>query len=128
MADPNLSSFIWSVAEGTQTAVRGPDGANRFITIVGTLKIPNQGVEGAETYRCLVGPVLEPHQVLGVTYLPSIAAIDGDLLGASQCSVESNDAEYDADTGRIEISIVMRLSGALSAVTLVFALTILAAA
>ncbi|HZM93445.1 MAG TPA: hypothetical protein VFB92_08495 [Vicinamibacterales bacterium] len=113
----------------TQTAVRGPDGENRFITIVGSLKITSGGDSSApEIYHCLIGPTLEPHQVLGVSFLPSIAALDADLLGGAECSMDSYDAEYDADSGRVEISLEMRLSGTMSVVTIVFSLTILAAA
>jgi len=111
----------------TQTAVRGPDGENRFITIVGSLKIKQRRNPAVpETYRCLVGPALEPHQVLGVSILPSMAAVEAELLEGAECSLESHEAEYDADSGRVEINLDMRLSEAVT-VTIVFSLTILAA-
>ena len=55
-----------------EAEVPGPNGANRFIIMVGLMRIPLRDQHGHETYRCLVGPELQPHDVLGVSYLPSI--------------------------------------------------------
>ena len=84
--------------------------------------------EYEKTYTCLVGPILEPHQVLGISYLPSIAALDLDTADLAECSMKSNSAEFDADSGQVEISVELLAAGAVDSITLVFSLTILAAA
>src|SRR5260370_36406587 len=88
-----------------ETNVPGPDGVNRFITIVGLMRVPLRDTNGGLSCRCLVGPVLEPHEVLGVSCLPSIAALNLDLTKRAECSMEGFSAEYDADSGRVEASI-----------------------
>jgi hypothetical protein len=111
-----------------ETTVPGPDGANRFITIVGSIRLPLGGINGTETYHCRVGPVLELHEVLGVSFLPSIAALDLSMAALGACSMSSHSAEWDADSGQVEISVELSATGAVNSITLVFSLTILAAA
>jgi hypothetical protein len=82
------------VLQQFETPVRGPDGANRFITIVGVLRIPLRNAQGVQTFRCLVGPVCEPHEVLGISDLPSVAALNLDLAEMAECSMNSVDAEF----------------------------------
>jgi hypothetical protein len=108
--------------------VPGPDGANRFITIVGLIRIPLPRGLGDETYTGAVGPVLEPHEVLGVSFLPSIASVDLNAAKSGECSVKSFTGEYDADSGQVEIELQVSASGAADRVSIVFSLTILAAA
>jgi len=110
-----------------ETPVRGPDGANRFITVVATARIPLRN-EGTETYTCRVGPVFEPHEVLGVSCLPSIAALALNLAELAECSMHSFNAEYDADSGQVEVSFELSAVGAVDSVGIVFSVTILAAA
>jgi hypothetical protein len=111
-----------------ETPVRGPDGANRFITVIGSMRVPIRGHNATETYTCLVGPVLEPHKVLGVSFLPSIAALDLHTSNTASVSMQSKSAEMDADSGQVEIGVELLSSGAVDNITLVFSLTILAAA
>jgi hypothetical protein len=110
-----------------ETPVRGPDGANRFITIVASARIPLRD-KGTETYTCRVGPVFEPHEVLGVSSLPSIAALDLNPAELAECSMQSFNAEYDVDSGQVEVSIELRAAGAVDSISVVFSVTILAAA
>lgn len=70
-----------------------------------TRPVETPGDKGTETYRFLVGPVFEPHEVLGASYFPSIAALKLDTAELAGCSVESFSAEFDADSGQVETSI-----------------------
>ena len=108
--------------------VPGPDGTNRFITIVGLMRIPLRDTNGTEMYRCVLGPVLEPHEVLGVSCLPSIAALNLNIAELAECSMTSFNAEFDADSGQVEVSIELFTAGAVDSISVVFSLTILAAA
>jgi hypothetical protein len=111
-----------------ETEVPGPDGANRFITIVGLMRLPLAGNRGEQKFTSLVGPVLKPHEVLGVSFLPSIAAVDLNIANLGDCSVNSCSAEYDADSGQVEIEIHVNAEGSVEKMSIVFSLTILAAA
>jgi hypothetical protein len=110
-----------------ETSVPGPDGINRFITIVGVLRIPLRGAQGAQTYRYLIGPAFQPHEVLGVSYLPSVAALNLDLAEMAGCTMNSFDAEFDVDSGRVEATIELLVLGAVESISVVFSLTILTA-
>ena len=116
------------VLQQIETPVRGPDGANRFITIVGSARIPLRDTRGPGIYTCLVGPVFEAHEVLGVSCLPSIAALDLSLAELAECSMHSFNAEYDVDSGQAEVSIELFAAGAIDRISVVFSVTILAAA
>jgi hypothetical protein len=110
-----------------ETPVRGPDGANRFITIVRSVRISLRDTNGA-MYRWLVGPVLEPYEVLGVSCLPSIAALDLNVGELAECSMQSFNAEHDVDSGQVEVSIELFVAGGVDSISVVFSVTILAAA
>ena len=75
-----------------------------------------------------MGPILEAREVLGVSWLPSIAALDLHSADMAACSMGSNTAEFDVDSGQVEISIELSATGAVDNITLVFSVTILAAA
>ena len=92
------------------------------------MRIPLRGAKGTETYRCLVGPMFEPHEVLGASYLPSIAALKLDTAEMAGCSLESFSAEFDADSGQVETSIALFTSEAVDSISVVFSVTILVAA
>jgi hypothetical protein len=110
-----------------KTSVPAPEGANHFITIVGVLRIPLRNAQGAQTFRCLLGPIFQPHEVLGISYLPSIAALNLDIAQMAGCSMTSFDAEFDVDSGQVEVTIELLLGGAVESISVVFSLTILTA-
>lgn len=110
-----------------ETPVRTLNGVNRFITMVGWIHdIPVAGGSAyAETYTCLIGPVMREHEFLGATYLPSIANLDVSTVDLAQCSIDSCDAEWDEDSGRIELRVHVSGTGAAATLTLLFSVTIL---
>ena len=110
-----------------ETLVPGPEGANRFITVVGVMRISLRNVTGAQTFRCLLGPVFQSHEVLGISYLPSVAALNLDAAEMAGCSMNSFEAEFDVDSGQVEATIELLVTGAVESVSVVFSLTILAA-
>jgi hypothetical protein len=110
-----------------ETTVPGPNGANRFVTIIGSMRIRPRPGEGTETYTCLLGPVLTAHECLCVSFLPSIAALNLATADLAECSVRSYDAQWDADSGQVRISIEVFAAGAIGSATIVFSLTILVA-
>ena len=109
------------------TSVPGPDGTNRFIAVVGLMRI-TWPASGAEVYRCRVGPRFEPHEVLGVSMLPSIASLQLDGAHPAECSIATFDAEYDVDSGQVEVALDVLAKGNVRSVAIVFSVTILAAA
>jgi hypothetical protein len=109
-----------------ETDVRGPDGANRFITVVGSIDCVPAHRHGAEQFTCLIGPCLEPHQYLGATCLASLAGLDLLRDELAECSLNSHNAEFDVDSGRVELSVEL-LTGGVRCATIVFSVTILIA-
>jgi hypothetical protein len=113
-----------------ETAVRVPQGVNRFITIIGTISdVPIVGgTESAETYTCLVGPVLRKYEFLGATCLPSITNLDVSTIAFAECVIESAEAEWNEASGRTELLIRVSGAGAAAQAKILFSVTILAAA
>ena len=113
-----------------ETAVRVPQGVNRFITIVGAMPdvaIPG-GTESVETCTCLVGPVLRDYEFLGASCLPSITNLDPSTMEPTQCSIDSSEAERDEESGRTELRIQVSGAGGAAQARILFSVTILAAA
>ena len=113
-----------------ETAVRVPQGVNRFITILGSM--PDVLIAGdagfVETYTCLVGPVMDEHEVLGVSWLPCITSLHATTLEVAQCLIESWDAEWDEESRRVELQLQLLLGASTEArATILFSVTILAA-
>ena len=111
-----------------ETAVRVPQGVSRFITIVGSMPDISigGGEEFAETYTCLLGPVLREHEFLGASCLPSIAFLVT-TIEVSQCSIESWEADWDEDSGRVELRVQIAAAGAAAKASILFSVTILTA-
>ena len=88
-----------------ETPVRAFPSVSRFITIVGFLpEVPVAGGEAyAETYTCLVGPVLQEYEFMGASCLPSIARLQTSTLDIAQCVIESSDVEWDDTGGRFSV-------------------------
>ena len=115
-----------NVVRHYETDVRGPDGANRFVTVVGSIDCFPSGRQDPETFTCLVGPRLEPHEFLGASCLPSIAGLDLLRDELAECSLTSHNAEFDVDSGQVEVSVELR-TGGVRCITIVFSVTILVA-
>lgn len=105
-------------------------GVSRFITIVGLMPgVTVPGGEGhAETYTCLVGPVLREDEVMGATCLPSIARLESSILGTTQCVIESCEADWDEESEQVELRVQVSAAGAAAKIQILFSVTILAAA
>jgi hypothetical protein len=101
---------------------------SRFITIVGFMsEAPVAGGEAyAETYTCLVGPVLQEYEFLGASCLPSIARLETSTLDVAQCVIESSEAEWDEESGRVELRVQVAAAGAACKLQILFSVTILA--
>jgi|SRR5581483_4414577 len=111
-----------------EVLVPGPDGANRFVTIAGLARISIGPEAGSGSYTFRVGPVFEAYQVLGVSCLPSIAALELDIAALAECALTGHTAEFDVDSGRIEVALEIVAGGAVKTISVVFSVTILVAA
>jgi hypothetical protein len=111
-----------------ETPVRAFPSVSRFITIVGFMpEVPVAGGEAqAETYTCLVGPVLQEYEFMGASCLPSIARLETSTLDAAQCAIESSDAEWNEESGRVELRVQVSAAGAACKLQILFSVTILA--
>jgi hypothetical protein len=112
-----------------ETVVPGPNGSNRFITVVAAIPLLLHGAgPHRETYTCLIGPVLKEYEVLGASCLSSIAGLDPGVGDVVECAIESENATWDEESERIEMAIEISASAGVTNLRLVFAATILAAA
>jgi hypothetical protein len=112
-----------------ETPVRAFPSVSRFITIVGLMPdVAVPGGEGhAETYTCLVGPVLKQHEFMGAC-LPSIARLESSTLEPSQCVIESWEGEWGEESEQVELRLHISTAGVAAKVQILFSVTILAAA
>jgi hypothetical protein len=112
-----------------ETEVRVFPNVCRFTTIVGVML--NIGIEGnarrSETYTCQVGPVLQEHEFLGASCLPSIGWLEPATLESAQCVLESWVADWNKHSGQVEIRVQIS-GGGTAKLQVVFSVTILAAA
>lgn len=111
-----------------ETPVGAFPSVSRFITIVGFM--PEVHVAGgephAETYTCLVGPALQEYEFMGASCLPSIARLETSTLDVAQCAIDSSDAEWDEESGRVELRVQVSAAGGACKLQILFSVTVLA--
>lgn len=114
------------IVRQVEAAVRVPNGVNRFLTIVGwmpEIRIP--GSIKPSSYSCLVGPVLQEHEFLGASCLPTIAGLELGSNEFAQCLIESSDADWDDKSGQVEVRLRISADGGPVKLQVLFSLTIL---
>jgi hypothetical protein len=117
-----------------EAVVSGPDGANRLFVITGI--IPTNLFTSAtikETFTFLIGPTLTRRQFVRAITMASLNSIQfsGGAPTDSKWSVESVDADWDDESGQVEVRVeVLAISqGGLSSagvISIGFQATILA--
>jgi hypothetical protein len=111
-----------------ETPVRVFPEVGRFITIVGLIpevRVPG-GETHAETYTCLVGPVLKADEFIGASCLPSIARLESSTLEPAQSVIESSEADWAKDSEHVELRVQLFSAGGAASVQILFSVTILA--
>jgi hypothetical protein len=112
-----------------EVPLRGPQGTNRLLAIVGTLVTPEIAAEKDQTtresYTCLVGPKLSDHEFLGASCLTSITSVDVKGFDTVQCAVEYEAVEWDDESGQVELCIEVSAAGGHAAVTITYGVMIL---
>jgi hypothetical protein len=89
---------------------------------------PIDGREDAESYNCLIGPVLREHDVLGTACLCSIAGVETVTpTQIGHCSILAERAEWDEESGQIALSVELEASPDVAGVRVVFCVSVLAA-
>lgn len=119
--------------------VSGPDTANRLLTISGQFTqqvtvngLANSSVENSDSFSVLVGPVLTHNQFFKAIATGSLAQISyysSAVPSNSFWSIDSIDADWDDESGQVELRIDVSIEafgpGSTSVVGLNFQVTIL---
>ena len=97
-------------------------GLGRFIEVVGLMRdVSVSGGEAhSETHTCQVGPVLRRDDCMGASCLPSIAKVESRTATPAQCVIESGEALWTEDAGRVELRVRLWSAGAPADVEILF--------
>ena len=100
-----------------EAVVAGPDGANRLFTITGVANAfvsVNAGQQKTETWTFLVGPTFTRGQFYRAIGTASVANQIVNLLppapGNFQVGINSVEADWDDESGRVEVRVEIFLS------------------
>jgi len=100
-----------------EAVVAGPDGANRLFTITGVANAfvsVNAGQQKTETWTFLVGPTFTRGQFYRAIAIASVANQIVNVLppapGTFQVGINSVEADWDDESGRVEVRVEIFLS------------------
>jgi len=100
-----------------EAVVAGPDGANRLFTITGVANAfvsVNAGQQKTETWTFLVGPTFTRGQFYRAIAIASVANQIVNVLppapGNFQVGINSVEADWDDESGRVEVRVEIFLS------------------
>jgi hypothetical protein len=125
-----------------EAVVAGPDGANRLFVVAGQLDVLVSAFSGStpqqtQTFTVLIGPVLTRQQFFRAICTASVAKTSFNLQtppGQYNWGIASSDADWDDESGQVELRIEVSVStaggggGNVAGITgLAFQVTILAA-
>jgi hypothetical protein len=93
-----------------ESAVAGPDGANRLFSITGTanVSISVSGTSRTETWTFLVGPVFTRGQLYRAIGTASVSSQSANVQTAPaifQLQINSVEADWDDESGRVEVRV-----------------------
>jgi hypothetical protein len=104
-----------------EAAVAGPDEANRLFTITGTANVGifvSNGQSRTETWTFPVGPIFTRGQLYRAIGTASLSAQNLNVQTApasSQFSITSVEADWDDESGRVEVRVEVFLTASASA-------------
>ena len=99
-----------------EAVVAGPDGANRLYTITGTATVGinvSAGQQQTQTWTFLVGPTFTRGQLYRAIATASVSSQSASLQAASgsfSLVVSSVEADWDDESGRVEVRVEVYLS------------------
>jgi hypothetical protein len=110
---PTASTFGEHVLEAV---VAGPDEANRFFTITGGASINmfvSAGEQKTETWTFLVGPAITRGQFYRAIGAASVSSQNVNIQtapGSFQVAINSVEADWDDESGRVEVRVEVLLN------------------